>query len=95
MAAFLIANVLEIIDGDKLKEYGAANAPILAKHGGEVIAAGAGEVIEGDISSVRLVVIKFPDMEALKAWYNSDEYKPLIEMRQAAAKGLILAVDGV
>jgi uncharacterized protein (DUF1330 family) len=30
------------------------------------------------------VIIEFPDMGAMDAWYNSAEYQPLIALRQSA-----------
>jgi uncharacterized protein (DUF1330 family) len=30
------------------------------------------------------VIIEFPDMAALNAWYNSPEYQPLIALRHSA-----------
>jgi uncharacterized protein (DUF1330 family) len=32
----------------------------------------------------RVVIIEFPDIGALNAWYNSAEYQPLIILRQSA-----------
>jgi uncharacterized protein (DUF1330 family) len=41
------------------------------------------------------VLLEFPDMAALKAFYFSAEYKPLIAMRQRAATSSLIAVEGV
>ena len=41
------------------------------------------------------MVIEFPDMDALERWYNSDDYKPLLEIRLRAARGNAIAVNGV
>ncbi len=42
----------------------------------------------------RVVIVEFPDRAALEAWYNSAEYKPLIELRRAAAKDMLIVLDG-
>jgi uncharacterized protein (DUF1330 family) len=34
-------------------------------------------------------------MAALKAWYHSPEYQRLVPLRQAAARGSLIAVEGV
>jgi uncharacterized protein (DUF1330 family) len=44
------------------------------------------------------VIIEFPDMSALEAWYNSAEYRPLMTMRQSAVdidKETLITLEGV
>jgi len=43
----------------------------------------------------RLVIVEFPDMVRLKAFYNSVEYQPLLAIRQRAARSNLLAIEGV
>ena len=43
----------------------------------------------------RLVVLEFPSMEALKRFYHSAEYAPLIALRQQSARSVLVAVEGV
>jgi uncharacterized protein (DUF1330 family) len=52
------------------------------------------EVVEGDVSAQRQVILEFPDMTALKAFYFSKEYAPLIAIRQRAATGSIVLIEG-
>jgi len=45
----------------------------------------------------RVVIIEFPDMSALNAWYNSAEYQPLIALRQSAVdmdKETLITLEG-
>ncbi len=35
-----------------------------------------------------MVIIEFPDMQALDAWYGSPEYQPLIALRKACTSEL-------
>jgi len=42
----------------------------------------------------RVVVIEFPNMAALNAWYQSPEYQPLIALRQAAASDVLITLEG-
>lgn len=35
-----------------------------------------------------MVVIEFPDMKSLEAWYQSEEYKPLIALRKQCTSEL-------
>ena len=41
-----------------------------------------------------MIVIEFPDMAAAKAWYGSQEYGPLITLRQKASTGPVILVEG-
>lgn len=96
MAAYLVVDTLEVTDPAGLQEYGKGTGPLVAKHGGKVLSRGEGmEALEGDWKPGRLVIIEFPDRAALEAWYNSAEYKPLIEKRQASAKANLVAVNGL
>ena len=93
MTAYFVASVFAVTDPDKLKEYGANVPPVTQKYGGKVIAAPP-ELIEGESKSIRLIVVEFPDMDAAKGWYNSDEYKPLLALRLAATEGVAFLVEG-
>jgi uncharacterized protein (DUF1330 family) len=52
-------------------------------------------VLEGDWRPNRVVIVAFPDMAALKAWYGAPEYQPLIALRRSAATDLLIAVEGI
>jgi uncharacterized protein (DUF1330 family) len=96
MPAYVIATVKDAWDQDKLAEYRERNTDAVANHGGRFIARGGlHEVLEGESAALRIVVIEFPDMDAARAWYESDEYAPLIELRQSASKTDIVLVEGV
>jgi len=41
-----------------------------------------------------MVVIEFPDATAARAWWESEEYAPLKEMRRAASDTNIVLVEG-
>lgn len=43
------------------------------------------EVVEGNWSYSRLVLIQFPDKAALKRWYESDAYQTILKHRLAGA----------
>lgn len=94
MAAYLIADV-DVTDPDLYevykKELPATLAPFGARY---VVRGGATEILEGDWNPARLVIIEFPDMARLKAWYGSPAYQPLIAIRQRAARARLLAVEG-
>lgn len=94
MAAYVIADI-DVKDAEVMQEYSKQVRATLEKHGGRfIVRGGAHEVLEGKWQPHRLVIVEFPDMAALKAWYNSKEYGPLIKLRQKASEGDLVAVDG-
>jgi len=97
MPAYLIAEHT-ITDAAKFEEYRLRVGPLIAKHGGRYITRPGSHVVLEDDNAVwqpqRVVIVEFPDRAALEAWYNSAEYKPLIELRRAAAKDMLIVLDG-
>jgi uncharacterized protein (DUF1330 family) len=77
-------------------EYRQQVPALIAAHGGRyLVRGGAAEVLEGDGALGRQVILEFPDMASLKAFYHSPAYAPLIALRQRAASLRIVAVEGV
>ena len=96
MAAYAIYHQIEVTDPDGWDEYRSRIREELAGFGARVIAADPEpKVMEGEWTGVRNVIIEFPDMDTLERWHKSDDYKPLLELRQAAARGNLIAVNGV
>jgi len=94
MPAYLIADV-EVHDPDVYAEYRRRVLPLVQSHGGRfIVRGGAHETLEGTWRPARVVVIEFPDMAALKAWYGSPEYTQLIALRQGVSGGSLIAVEG-
>ena len=94
MAAYVIVDTL-ITDPQTYDEYKRQVAPLIAKFGGRfIVRGGRHEVLEGDWQVHRIVVLEFPSMEALKSWYNSPEYAPLLALRQRASSATLVAVEG-
>ena len=95
MPAYVIADV-EVKDPEHYPEYVRQVRATVEKFGGAFIARGGGcEVLEGKWKPHRVVIIQFPDMTALRRWYTSAEYAPLIELRQKYSEGSLIAVEGV
>lgn len=95
MKAYVIADV-NVKDAEHYPEYTSQVLATIEKHGGRFIARGGGvEVLEGKWQPNRIVIIEFPDMASLKAWYSSAEYAPLIELRQKYSEGSLICVNGV
>lgn len=60
----------------------------------EVLAKGGShEVLEGDPAET-VVILRFPTMEAARAWYHSAEYQAALPHRLCAADYRTILVDG-
>ena len=95
MSAFVIADI-RVKDAEAYDDYKSGVGATVAAFGGRFLArAGRTVALEGDWQPGRVVVIEFPDMARLEAWYRSADYAPLLAIRLAAADGNLIAVDGV
>jgi uncharacterized protein (DUF1330 family) len=96
MPAYVIAAMTNARDQEKLAEYRERNTGVVAAHGGRfIVRGGALETLEGEWRPPRLVVIEFPDADAARGWYESDDYAPLRELRRSASDTDIVLVEGV
>lgn len=94
MAAYLVAR-LDVHDEAGFAEYRAQVSPIIAAHGGRyLVRGGAMEVVEGAAPPARLVVVEFPDMAAARAFYGSEEYAPVLRLREGSARSEVVLVEG-
>jgi len=92
-AYFIVDN--EITDPKIFDEYRRQAVPLAVKFGGRFLVRGGAILpMEGGWKPKRLVLIEFPSMDALQAWYQSAEYAPLLAMRQSASVGSAVAVQG-
>jgi uncharacterized protein (DUF1330 family) len=95
MAAYWIGEH-RVTDAAAFAEYLRQAVPMIERYGGRYLTrAGSHEVLEGEWRPDRVVIIEFPDMAAIKAWYGAPEYQPLIALRRAAAEDVLIVVDGV
>ena len=95
MTAYLIADT-NVTDPQRYEEYKRQVQPLIERFGGSyVVRGGPHDVLEGDWTPTRLVVLEFPDMASLRAWYDSPEYAPLKVLRQGAAESRLIAVEGL
>ena len=94
MSAYLIANI-EVTDPDGFAAYGRLVAPLVASTGGRyLVRGGAPAKVEGDLPLKRLVILEYPTMAALRAFYDGTAYAPIKAMREKASKSDISLVEG-
>lgn len=85
MNAFIVANV-KIKNPEKFQEYAQLSGPTFSPYGGELLLKGKFvESLTGETEHSSLAIIKFPTLEKLDAWYQSEEYQSLIPLRDDAA----------
>ena len=95
MSAYLIAD-MEPTDEARFMEYGRKAAEVTQRYGGRVLVVGGEpKVLEGKFRPHFVLVLEFSTMEDLHRWYDSEEYRALIPLRQSAAKSDLVAVEGV
>ena len=94
MPAYIIVDI-EVTDPAGYEEYKKLAGPTVTNYGGEyIVRGGSPEMLEGNWTPTRIVVIKFPDRERAKAWLNGPEYREPRKMRHAASKARMIVVDG-
>ncbi len=95
MAAYIFGNI-EVTDPAGYEEYRKQAPATIASYGGRYLTrAGATEVLEGDWVPKRVVILEFPNMAQLKAWYDSPEYRALLQIRRRTAKSSLVAIEGL
>jgi uncharacterized protein (DUF1330 family) len=98
MAAYLIAEHV-VTDRKKFDEYRTKVAPLIARFGGRYLTKGGSHELPegGHWAPERVVIIEFPDMQALNDWYGAAEYQPLIALRKQCTSDLdmLITLDGV
>ncbi|MGH7776995.1 MAG: DUF1330 domain-containing protein [Candidatus Dormibacterales bacterium] len=94
MAAYVIGNI-EVTDLEGYQSYSRRVAPIVAEYGGRFLVRGSPpEVLDGDWQPNRVVVLEFPDAEAVRRWHGSPEYQAIIGIRHQNSKGGIALFEG-
>ena len=94
MPAYVVANV-RVEDPERYAEYIEQVPATIEQYGGRFLArAGRAESLEGAVEPARFVILEFPSYERAKAWYESEEYRPLIELRQSASTGDLILAEG-
>jgi uncharacterized protein (DUF1330 family) len=95
MAAYLIVNT-DIHDPALYEQYKAGVPALIKKHGGEYLARGGEfEVFEGAWHPKRVVLLRFPSLEAARALLNDPNYQPFKKIRHSAAHADIVGVEGL
>ncbi len=94
-SAYIIADV-NVTDPQQYEQYKKLSTLAMKAGGAQVcVRGGAVQVLEGDWSPSRLVMLKFPSTAQAQAFYDSPEYLAARDARQGAAVMHMLLVEGV
>ena len=95
MSGYAIAQI-EVNNPENYKEYLAKVSDIVAKFVWEFLErCGEFSHVEGEWKNSRNIVIKFPSYEKALEWYNSEEYKPIRQIRLDNADTNQIIIRGV
>lgn len=93
MTAYLIVEH-SITDAEKFEGYRVKVGPMIAQYGGRYLTRGGSHRFPegGHWKPERVVIIEFPSMEALNAWYGAPEYQPLIALRKSCTSDMDMMI---
>ncbi len=95
MAAYVIA-LVDIKDPVRYETYRQLVLPSITAFGGRfIVRGGKTEVLEGDWTPRRVVVLEFPSVGRAKEWWSSPEYSEARAIRQATSDGTLIVIEGV
>jgi uncharacterized protein (DUF1330 family) len=96
MPTYLIVDTL-LEHPDRYEAYKLEAKPIVEKFGGEYLVRGGAMVIkESDLwTPSRMVVVRFPDIDAATRFYESPEYQAVLPISKDSARRTMIMVDGV
>jgi uncharacterized protein (DUF1330 family) len=94
MAVYSISSI-NVKDWDAYHKYMKQVPSIIKKYGGKYLVRG-GNIISDNTSwhPNRIVILEFPNKEKMDAFRNSEEYKPVAEIRKKAASTEGFTVEG-
>jgi uncharacterized protein (DUF1330 family) len=94
-SAYILANV-NVTDPQQYDEYKRLSTIAMKAHGAEVcVRGGKTEVLEGDWTPDRVVLLKFPSAAQAKAFYDSPEYQAAKKAREGIAVMRMVLIEGV
>ncbi|GAA2775507.1 DUF1330 domain-containing protein [Saccharopolyspora taberi] len=96
MTAYVLVEA-EVHDYDRADEYRVLAEESIRRHGGRYLIQGTvPEAVEGAWPNPSRVttVVEFPDLAALREWYDSDEYQAAKAVREGAIDVRLLVAPG-
>lgn len=96
MAAYCIFDITQIHDEQKMAEYREAVIATVAQFNGRyIVIGGPVDLVEGAHKPIFPVIIEFSSLAQAHRWYESEEYRPLREIRCSATTSSAYFVAGL
>lgn len=93
--AYIIADVT-VTNAEQMAAYRVWSTQAMQEFGVEVLVrGGAIEVLEGEWSPTRIVVLKFPSVAAARTYYDSATYTHARQVREGAGVMRMVVVEGI
>ncbi|MGW0780174.1 DUF1330 domain-containing protein [Streptomyces sp. NPDC002913] len=94
MPAYVIVTA-DVLDEEAALAYASVAQRSVLSHDGRYLVAGpTPEPVEGTWDSSRFLVIEFPDMDRIRQWYDSPEYRRAMEIREGKIRVGMLFIEG-
>ena len=96
MSAYVIGDI-NVTNPETYAEYAGRVPASSGAFGCRYLVRGPGkcETAEGDWLPERFVLAEYKDVQTIKDWYYSPEYKELTKLRQSASTGTLVVAEGV
>jgi uncharacterized protein (DUF1330 family) len=95
MPAYIIVDI-DVHDPVVYEEYKKLAPSSIEQYGGKYIARGGKtEVLEGEWTPKRFVILQFESLERAREWLNSPEYAPARRMRHQSATSRMILTEGL
>ena len=95
MAKGYLIGQVNITNLKNYKEYAELVPKVVKKYGGKyLVRGGKTEHLEGNVSGSRNVVMEFKNVIDAKKFYDSEDYKSIINIRTKNSNGFIIIVEG-
>jgi uncharacterized protein (DUF1330 family) len=95
MPVYIMAQI-SIHDRAEYDRYSDGFLEIFARYPGELLAVSEDpQVVEGEWPYTRTVLIRFPNADEARRWYESPEYQALAQHRLRGSRGNVVIVEGL
>ena len=93
MPAYIVG-IVRVTDPARFADYQKAIAGLSEKFGGESVTKGLATTIEGEAAAgERVIVSRYPNADAARAYIQSPEYRSAAALREGAAEVVLRLVE--